>query len=486
MKRSVQDAGMGALRRGGRPRVAWRDRLLRFRRWPGSSRRRAMSAAELFVVSFLMLTVAGTVGLQTLPGLYRDAPLSWSDAAFTATSAVCVTGLIVVDTATHFTFAGQLYLLVLIQLGGLGMLTLTSFIITALGGRPSLRSESIATGVQRGRPWISSRRLIIDVARFTFLLEGIGAVALYSIWAPRFGWQEAIWPSIFHAVSAFCNAGFSTNTDSLVSFQGSPATILVVSLLIIAGGLGFLTMEEFSQVFDRRTKASVKRLSVHSRLVVWTSAALLVIGWGLFAAFEWRGVLGGMTITDKLSNAWLMSVTSRTAGFNSVDYASASDSTNFLTVLLMMIGGSPGSTAGGMKTTTFALIGLSAWSRLRARPTVIIARRSIPEETIQRSVGLFVIVTGFVLAGIFVVASIEDFLGRGGEFLPSMFEVVSAFNTVGLSMGVTDELSTPSRWVLVFLMFVGRTGPLSLASALVVRLSRTGNFRLAYEDVNVG
>lgn len=445
-----------------------------------------MSAAELFVTSFLSLIVAGTVGLQTLPGLYRGDPLSWSDAAFTATSAVCVTGLIVVDTATHFTFAGQLYLLVLIQLGGLGMLTLTSFIITALGGRPSLRSETIATGVKRGMPWISSRQLIIDVARFTFLLEAIGAVALYSVWAPRLGWREAVWPSAFHSVSAFCNAGFSTNTDSLVAFRDSPATILAVSALIIAGGLGFVTMEEFSRVFGRRTGAGMKRLSVHSRLVVWVSAALLVIGWGLFAAFEWRGVLGGMSLTDKLSNAWFMSVTSRTAGFNSVDYAAASDSTNFLTVLLMMIGGSPGSTAGGMKTTTFALIGLLAWSRLRARPTVIFARRSIPEETIQRAVGLFVIATGFVLAGIFVVASIEDFIGRRGEFLPTLFEVVSAFNTVGLSMGVTDELSTVSRWVLVFLMFVGRIGPLSLASALVVRLSQTGRFRLAYEDVNVG
>ena len=474
-------------RRGENPRGA--------KRWPRRSRginllgwrtQRLLTPAELFIGSFLSLTILGTLGLKMLPGLYRQDPLSWSDAAFTATSAVCVTGLIVVDTSTHFTLAGQFYLLLLIQLGGLGMLTLTSVIITALGGRPSLRSETITTGVKRVMPNVSARRLILDVVRFTLLIEAAGAILLYLIWAPRLGWREAVWPSIFHSISGFCNAGFSTNADSLVRFQDSPTTILTITALVIAGGLGFVTMEELLQVVRRKPKRRLQRLSIHSRLVLLTSAALLVVGWALFALFEWRGVLSDMPLTDKLSNALFMSVTPRTAGFNTIDYQAASDSTNFLTVLLMMIGGSPGSTAGGMKTTTFALIGLLAWSRLRARQTVIFAGRSIPDETIQRAVGLFVIATGVVLAGIFAVASVEEFIGRESDFLMSMFEVVSAFNTVGLSMGVTSELSAPSRWILVVLMFVGRTGPLSLAAALVVRLSQQGRFRLAYEDVNVG
>lgn len=451
-----------------------------------------MSAAELFVGSFLLLTVLGTLGLRSLPGLYHGPPLTWSDSAFTATSAVCVTGLIVVDTATHFTFAGQLYLLVLIQLGGLGMLTLTSVVITALGGRPSLRAETIATATRQAMPSIFARRLIVDVVRFTFVFESIGALSLYLLWGPRMGWREAVWPSIFHSVSAFCNAGFSTYSDSLVGFHDSPGTVVTISFLVIAGGLGFVAMEELWQRGMLRSSGNRRRLSVHTRLVVTVSAVLLLGAWGLFSLFEWNGVLATMPIGDKLSNAWFMSVTARTAGFNTIEYAEASDSSNFLTILLMMVGGSPGSTAGGMKTTTFALIGLLAWSRLRTQRTVTFGGRSIPEETIQRAVGLFVIVTGVVVAGVFLIASVGDYFrdpiasGRRDDFLARAFEVVSAFNTVGLSMGITQDLSVVSRWLLVILMFVGRIGPLSLAAALVVRLSLKGQFRLAYEDVNVG
>jgi trk system potassium uptake protein TrkH len=193
-----------------------------------------------------------------------------------------------------------------------------------------------------------------------------------------------------------------------------------------------------------------------------------------------------MPLVDKITNAFFMSVTPRTAGFNTIEYSEASDSTNLLTIILMMVGGSPGSTAGGMKTTTFALLGLLAWSRLRSYRTATFAHRSIPDETIQRAVGLFVIATGIVVTGMFVLAFIGDAVGANQEFLVRFFETVSAFNTVGLSLGITPELSGPSRWVVVVLMFAGRTGPLSIAAALITRLSRGGNFRLAYEDVIVG
>ncbi len=448
-------------------------------------RRRKLAPAELFVGSFLMLTLLGTIGLKLLPGLYQGAPLGWNDAAFTATSAVCVTGLIVVDTATYFTFAGQAFLLLLIQLGGLGMLVLTSVIITALGGRPSLRAEAVAAGSRQMIPYIPARKLFIDVVRFTFIFEAVGALLLYGLWVPRLGWGGAVWPSIFHAVSAFCNAGFSTNTTSLMPFHDSAGTITVISLLVIAGGLGFVTMEELYQIFFRRLPSG-RRLSLHSKLVLSTTAVLTIWAWIFFALFEWHGLLDKMSIVDRLSNSLFMSITPRTAGFNTVDYALASDSTNFLTIILMMIGGSPGSTAGGMKTTTFALLGLLAWSRLRSHPTATFARRSIPEETIQRATGLFVIATGVVVLGVFVLAFIGDVMGTQQTFIACLFETVSAFNTVGLSMGITTDLSVASRWVVIVLMFAGRTGPLAIASALIVRLSRRGRFRLAYEDVIVG
>lgn len=448
-------------------------------------RRRNLAPAELFVGSFLALTILGTLGLKLLPGLYQGAPLGWNDAAFTATSAVCVTGLIVVDTATYFTLAGQAFLLLLIQLGGLGMLVLTSVIITALGGRPSLRTETVAAGARQMIPYIPARKLILDVVRFTFFFEAIGAILLYGLWVPRLGWGGAIWPSIFHSVSAFCNAGFSTNTDSLIPFRDSPATILVISLLVVAGGVGFVTMEELYQLLIRRLPTG-KRLSLHSKIVLSTTAVLIVLAWIFFAIFEWNGLLADMSIVDRLCNALFMSVTPRTAGFNTIDYALASDSTNFLTIILMMIGGSPGSTAGGMKTTTFALLGLLAWSRLRSYPHASFARRSIPDETIQRATGLFVIATGVVVLGVFALAFIGDVTGNRQLFLARLFETVSAFNTVGLSMGITSELSTTSRWIVIGLMFAGRTGPLAIASALILRLSRRGRFRLAYEDVIVG
>lgn len=446
---------------------------------------RGLAPAELFVGSFLALIVVGTLALKWMPGLYRDAGLSWTDAIFTSTSAVCVTGLIVVDTSTYFTPLGQALLLVLIQLGGLGMLVLTSVVITALGGRPSLRAENLAAAERHLLPAVPPRKLIIDIVRFTLAFELLGAVALYALWAPRLGWTEACWPALFHSVSAFCNAGFSTNTTSLVEYRNSPLTLVVISSLVIAGGVGFICMEELYQRYIRKRRVR-RRLSVHSKLVLMTSGILLLGAWPLFAMFEWKEVLQEMSLVDKLANSFFMSVTPRTAGFHSIDYGSASDSSNFLTIILMTIGGSPGSTAGGMKTTTFSLLALLAWSRLRARPTVSFADRSIPGETVQRATGLFVIATGVLVLGVFALASIGDALDVSQNFLARLFETASAFNTVGLSMGVTSQLSTPSRWLVVILMFVGRTGPLALAAALMVRLSSRGQFRLAYEDVVVG
>lgn len=447
--------------------------------------RRGLAPAENFVLSFLLLIIVGAVVLRFVPGLYVNEGLHWTDSIFTSTSAVCVTGLIVVDTATYFTAVGQAFILALIQLGGLGMLVLTSVIISALGGRPSLSTENLAVGARHMLPQVTAKRLILDVVRFTFLFESLGAIMLYVIWGPRLGWTEALWPAIFHSVSAFCNAGFSTNSASLMGFQDSPATIAVISGLVIAGGLGFISMEEIHQRFIRRNQA-IRRFSVHTKLVVVVSGLLLFGCWPIFAAFEWTGVLSGMSTLDKLTNSFFLSVTPRTAGFNTIDYGAASDSTNFLTIILMMIGGSPGSTAGGMKTTTFALLGLLAWSRLRSHSTASFADRSIPSETIQRATGLFVIATGVIVLGVFLLASIGDAHGAEEPFIVRFFEVASAFNTVGLSMGVTADLSAPARWVVIFLMFAGRIGPLSIAAALVVRLTAGGRYRLAYEDVVVG
>jgi len=452
---------------------------------------RRLSPPQLFVGSFLLLILLGTLGLRLLPGLYTGERLGWLDALFTATSAVCVTGLIVVDTATFFTPLGQAWILLLIQLGGLGMITFTSLIIIVLGRRLSLRQEAISASVAEVAPGVDFRSLTRDVVRFTFLFEAVGALLLYALWAPRLGVTGAIWPAVFHSISAFCNAGFSTFSDSLVGFQASSATLVVVMALIVLGGIGFLTLEE---LYRSRAAASASRrfrISLHSRIVLATTAVLIVGGWILFTLLEWRLTLAHLAWWDRLANALFMSVTPRTAGFNTVDYAAASESTNFLTILLMTVGGSPGSTAGGLKTTTVALIGLLAWSRFRGYEIASLWNRSVPEETIQRAVGLFVVGFGVITVAILLFTATE--LGGvahtavQGSFLPLMFEAASAFNTVGLSMGVTPELSPFGRAITVLLMFVGRVGPLTFAAAIALnRPSARGEFRYAYEDVVIG
>ena len=459
-----------------------------FDKWDVTRRRRLfadhlVTPPRLFGGSFAFLVLLGTLGLKCLPGLYTGAPLNWLDALFTSTSAVCVTGLIVVDTATYFTTAGQAWLLLLIQLGGLGMIAFSSIIIIALGRRLSLRQEALATDLRAAAPHVDMRRLTFDVLRFTFLLEAAGAMLLFVLWFPRLGWRGAIWPAVFHSVSAFCNAGFSTFSDSLVGFQRSPASLAVFMLLIIAGGLGFLTLEELYLRYQARRRKEAFRVSLHSRLVVWTTLGLIVAGWVLFWVFEAGRTLEHLPTGHKASNALFMSVTARTAGFNSIDYSQASNSANFLTIILMMIGGSPVSTAGGIKTTTFALIGLLAWSRFVGYETTMFAGRSIRKETTERAVGLFVIAFGLVTVGIFMLTATERSEGR---FLAQMFEVTSAFNTVGLSMGETASLTPAGKALVIGLMFFGRVGPLTLAAAIAIQQYGRSSFRYAYEDVVVG
>lgn len=456
-------------------------------RW-STALRHWFTPERLLLSSFLALIAGGTVGLMTLPGLYLGEPLSWLDALFTATSAVCVTGLIVVDTATHFTTLGQAYLLLLIQLGGLGILTLTTLIIVTLGRRLSLHHEAATANFADISPDIDVRQLVRNILRFTLLFEACGAVVLFVAWLPRFSVPEAAWHALFQAVSAFCNAGFSTFSASLVGDQRSPFVLVPIMLLIVLGGLGFLTLEEL-RLRWRSRKSAPSRVSLHSRLALATSAVLLAGGAVAFTLLEWNQALESMSVPTRVLNGLFMSVTARTAGFNTVDYANISTGSGFVTILLMSVGGSPGSTAGGLKTTTAAVIALLAYARLRGRRVASAYYRSIPGETVDRAVGVFVVGFGMVTAAILAFVMFELPPGRdeSGAFLTYMFEAVSAFNTVGLSMGGTDDLTSAGKVLTIFLMYVGRVGPLTFAAALALRGERTTReFRYAYEDVIVG
>jgi len=453
---------------------------------PGRSFWRDLTPVQLFVGSFLLLILLGTVVLRLTPAFYTGERLGWLDALFTATSAVCVTGLILTDTATYFTPLGQAFLLLLIQLGGLGMITFASVLILGVGGRLSLRHEALTTFADVA-PHVDFRNLTRNVLRFTLLFELAGAIILWLAWGGRLGWTRAVGHAVFHSISAFCNAGFSTFSDSLVSFQRDPVTLIVISLLILAGGLGFLTLQELQQL-RRPAKSGARRLSVHSRMALTVSVLLLIAGWLPFVLLEWDQTLREMPGWARLLNGLFMSVTARTAGFNTIDYAGATEAAAFLTILLMFIGGSPGGTAGGVKTTTFALVGLLAWARLRGREQVSVWSRTVPEETVHRAVGLFVAAFSIVTLAILLFTAVgvpATGAAPRDDFLTRMFEAVSAFGTVGLSMGLTDDLTPAGRWVGALLMFLGRVGPLALASAIALPAQR-GRFRYAHEDVIVG
>ncbi|MBM3320252.1 MAG: potassium transporter TrkH [Candidatus Eisenbacteria bacterium] len=467
---------------------------------PGISRRIARALARwdrhltpprLLAGSFLLLILVGAAGFLLLPGLYTGEPLGPLDSLFTSASAVCVTGLVVADTATRFTPFGQAYLLLLIQLGGLGIITLSSMIILALGGRLSLSHQAAAAAGSEVAPRIEFKHLIRNVVVFTLFFEAAGALLLSLLWAGRFEGTDAVRHAIFHAVSAFCNAGFSSFSTSLSPFREDPAPLLIVAALILVGGIGFLTMEDLSLRARAGRHRETSRLSLNTRLVVLATLVLVLGGSALFTLFEWDIAFRGFPAWAKPLNGFFMSVTARTAGFNTIDYFRASDSSILLTMILMFIGGSPGSTAGGVKTTTAGLLALLLLSRLRGSRITNFHHRTIPDETIHRAVLLSVVAVALLASAVFVLTATEvgpvDHAAARGSLTQFAFEAISAFNTVGLSIGETASLSSAGKAVVIFLMYVGRIGPLSLASAVALRRKGTeAPFRFAYEDVAVG
>lgn len=450
-------------------------------------RRRALqlTAPRLLLASFAGLIAVGTAGLLALPGVYTGEPLGFVDALFQITSAVCVTGLSIADVGTTLTPFGQAWLLLMIQAGGLGIMTFAALAAAAFAGRSSLAVEEAAAGPRALLPAGGPLALVRLVVLSTLLLEALGAAALFALWAPRFGAGEAAWPAVFHAVSAFCNAGFSLFPDNLVRFREDPATLLVIAALLVAGGLGFVVIQDLRF----RLRGRKRRLSIHSRLTLVVSAYLLAGATALFFVFEGSETLAGLGTGSRLANAAFMAATPRTAGFNAVDYDEVADPSLFLTFGLMWIGGSPGSTAGGVKTTTVALLALLLLARLRGDRAVSTGGRTVPEETLQRAAGLAV--GSVLLLALFVFALLVTELPASSEadrnhLVRLVFEAQSALGTVGLSMGVTTELSPAGRLLVVLLMFLGRVGPLAVLGAMALRGQRRAPMRYAHEDVLVG
>jgi trk system potassium uptake protein len=435
------------------------------------------------VLGFALLILVGT-GLLMLPAAAVGPPVSAMDALFTATSAACVTGLIVLDTGSDFTLFGQGVILMLIQIGGLGIMTLSILFLLVAGTRPGLMERTVIRQDFSPSEQVNPADILRVVVLLTLGIEATGAALLFPVFRNDFSTPVALYQAGFHAVSAFCNAGFSLFPDSLSGYGDHPLMNLAVCGLIVSGGIGFLVLLEIGKAL-RRKRRRWEGLSLHAKMAISATLFLLAGSFVLVLLLEWRHTLADLPLPGKIMAAAFQAVTPRTAGFNTVPIGDLTNETLFLFMLLMFVGGSPGSCAGGIKTTTLACLVLLGFSRLGGHKRPRVFRRTIPVNTVWRSlqVGLtsgFVVVVGLMLLLIAERGNPSADPNRA-QFPELLFEVVSAFGTAGLSTGATPSLSAGGKLTITALMYVGRLGPLVLGMAF----SRRSAPRTAYAEENL-
>lgn len=440
-----------------------------------------VSPARIIIFGFLLLILMGAV-LLMLPFSTREwGGASFPDALFTATSATCVTGLVVHDTATYWSQFGQLVILLLIQVGGMGVVTMAVAIFAFSGRRIGLKQrwvmqESISAPQVGGI--VRMTGLILKTA---FVIEGVGTLILALHFCPEFGLGRGLWYAVFHSISAFCNAGFDlmgvkSPFSSLTGYTGDPVVNITVMLLIVVGGLGFLTWQDIAA---RRFRFKEYRLQ--SKLILVTTAGLLLFGFLCFLLYEFRlPQWDGFSPMEKKLAAMFQSVTPRTAGFNTVDLARMSEPGQLLTILLMLTGGSPGSTAGGFKTTTFAVLALSAIAVFKKRRGAQCYGRRVQDGALQSACAIFLLYLLFFLTGGILICCVDQV-----PLMDALFEAASAIGTVGLSLGGTARFSPPCRMILVFLMYFGRVGGLTMIYAFTAN-NRGVSSQFPQEQVTVG
>lgn len=436
--------------------------------------RRRISSAQVILLSFLAVIFLGA-GLLTLPAASQTGDrCSFLDALFTATSATCVTGLVVFDTATHWSSFGQGVLLALIQLGGMGVVTVAALLVTLTGKKIGLSQRST---LQQS---ISAPRLdgligsVRTIGKTVLLFELLGAALLLPSFCQSFGWR-GVWLAFFHSISAFCNAGFDLMGtqgafSSLTGWSDSIAVNIVIMLLIVIGGIGFTTWHDI-----RTHRLKFRRYSVQSKLILTATAVLILLpaAWFFFAE------LSALPFKVRLLGSLFQSVTLRTAGFNTVDLAAFSESGKLIMIGMMLVGGAPGSTAGGMKITTVAVLAVAAVSVFRRRKQAAVFGRRIAAETILTATALLVLYLTFALVGAMAISTMEHL-----PLLDCLFETASAAATVGLTLGLTPMLGAASKAILIFLMFFGRIGGLTLVFAALTDDRNTASF--PEESIAVG
>ncbi|MGN0468077.1 MAG: TrkH family potassium uptake protein [Acutalibacteraceae bacterium] len=441
-----------------------------------TKKRKHLTSFQIIILGFLSIIIMGSI-LLMLPFATRDGKgAAFSDALFTATSAVCVTGLVIHDTATYWSIFGQIVILFLIQIGGMGIVTVAVSVAAVSGRKISLMQRSTMQEAISAHHVGGIVRLTKFILKITLMIEIVGAALMTPFFCRDFGFFKGIWYALFHSVSAFCNAGFDLmgvkgKFSSLTSFDDNPFINFIVMALIIIGGLGFLTWEDI-----KKNKWHLRKYRMQSKVIISVTAMLLVVPAIYFFFFEFSDFSLGKRILVSM----FQSVTPRTAGFNTTDLTKISQSGQLLIIILMLIGGSPGSTAGGMKTTTVAVLLSTALSVFLKKEHTHFFKRRIPAETIRNAATIFIMYVALFLAGGMIISRAENI-----PILTALFETASAIGTVGLSLGITPQLGVFSQLILIALMFFGRAGGLTLIFAA---LSGTGANSSKYpqEKITVG
>ena len=442
-----------------------------------------LSPQVLLALSFLILISSGTF-LLSLPEMTVSRSIHFIDALFTSASASCVTGLVVVDTATFFTLKGKVIILLLIQLGGLNILSFATLFATFYRTSSSIRYKSLIKDFLSTETISDTRILLKEIFIFSILFELAGTVLLYLSWDPAhgMGYRERIFYALFHSVSAFNNAGFSLFSQNLYQgiIRGAFGYHIVIALLVIFGGIGFMNLNNVGRYLKERYREGQRwaHMNVGTKIVIFTSLTLIVAGMLVFLPLEWDRSLDGYSFWHKLTTSFFQSVTTRTAGFNTVDIGSLSVPVLVFMMFLMYVGASPGSTGGGIKTTTFALIVKSALATIRGEEHVIFYKRTIPYSIINRAYSIILFSFGTIFASTFLLSITEP----DKDILSLLFEEISAISTVGLSLGITPNLSVAGKLIITMSMFVGRIGTLTIALILARKVMTT---RYKYAEANV-
>lgn len=451
--------------------------LRRARTRPGTERWR--HPAQVVAAGFASAVGTGTLLLSLPIATESGQSTSLVDALFTATSAVCVTGLVTVDTAGHWSAFGEVVILALIQVGGLGIMTLAALLTVLVARRLGLRRRMLAQAETKTMGLSGIGGVVRRIVLFSLVTELVVAIVLTLRFATGHDrpWGDAVYHGVFHAISAFNNAGFSLNSNSLMDYVTDPWVSLTVVVAVIVGGLGFPVVFELLRNWRRPS-----RWSVLTRITVVLTVTLLFVGTVVTTLVEARnpGTLGPLSGPGKLLAGFFHSAMTRTAGFNSVDIAAMRPESLFATDLLMFIGGGSGGTAGGIKVTTFGLLAFVIWSEMRGESKVNVGRRRVPETNQRQALAIVLLGIGAVAASVFALLAMTR-----NSLDHVLFEAVSAFGTVGLSAGITADLPPAAKVLLVVLMFLGRVGPLTLASALALR-HRTRRFEFPEERTIVG